>query len=128
MAWSPETLEARAKGIGRYLKATDDPILFGVECQLALLSHHLGTLRDRHDRDLRELVQSECQIDTDIMRIQDVRYLHFLAKQRAVDNLKTKLLNLDIERRRMRAIHDAEVHRLQERILMLLIEREHLKG
>lgn len=128
MAWRLEDLELRARALTRYLNPAEDPILFGVECQLALVAQHLHSLRERHTHDLRELVKSECDITTDIMRIQDVRYLHFISKQRAVDGLKTKLLNLDSERRRMQAIHDAESWRLQERLLMLFIEREHLKG
>lgn len=128
MAWNPETLESRANVVARYLRSGDDPVLFGVECQLALVAHHLGAIRDRHQRNIRELAHTESRINTDIMRIQDVRYLHFLAKQRSVDNLKTKILNLDMERRRMQAVHDSDVQRLQDRLLVLLVEREHLKA
>lgn len=127
MPWHIEDLEARARAITPTYRAHDDPILFGVEAQIALLLAQLDQLRQRHESERREIVHTECDISTDIMKVQDVRYLNFLAKQRAVDGLKTKLLNLDTERRRSQAIHDSEKWRLQERLLLLFIEREHLR-
>lgn len=107
--------------------AKEDPVLAGIESQIALMSVHLTQVQERHRRDAIEITQTECDIGTDIMRVHDIRYLHFLAKMRTVDSLKTKLLNLDFERRRMQGGYEAEVRRLQERLLHLFIEREHLR-
>lgn len=128
MPWTVQDLEARARGIVASLHyAKDDPVLAGIESQIALMSVHLTQVQERHRRDAIEITQTECDIGTDIMRVHDIRYLHFLAKMRTVDSLKTKLLNLDFERRRMQSGYESEVRRLQERLLHLFIEREHLR-
>jgi len=128
MAWTAQDLEARARGIVASLHYTkDDPVLSGMEFQIALLSIHLTQLHDRHQQNKIEIIRTECDIGTDIMRVQDIGYLHFITKMHAVDGLKTKLLNVDMERRRMQLGYEAEVRRLQERLLQLFTEREHLR-
>ena len=117
-------LEIRERAGTHERKATAFSLL---EQEIGLISEHLDRVRDIHKEQLRRIVRAECYVDSDLIKLQSYQPAVFLFRLKARDNLESKLLKLDMERRKLIASHEQEMMRLQEKLFSLMSQHAHLK-
>jgi len=119
-----EGLEEKARVVRQQVsrsKSLDATISF-LEQEIGLTSEQLDKVRESHDQQLRGLLRAETYIDTDLMKLDSYHLRQFVHRHKVRDNLKTKLLKLDIERRTLITSHEDQESKLHLRLLSLLQE------
>lgn len=123
-----ERLEERARLIQREhdhtTPVTPKTLL---EQELMLVLEQLDHNRIRREQHFRWILQDECAVNTDLMAIECYEPLVFSWRGPVRDNLKSKLLNLNRERRHVHQLHDQEEGRLHHELLRILGQHAHLE-
>ena len=98
-----------------------------LEREIAFWSAALDRMRTLHEEQLLHLLRAECYVETDLMALESYAPKVVMYRFKVRDNLKTKLLQIDQERRRLRQTHEHDVESVHERLLGLLDKRAHLR-
>lgn len=122
-------LEELAKSIRSNLDDHEGPTpLSLLEREIAFWSEHLDRVREVQEDMMRGILRAECDVGTDLLALESYAPQVFLIRFKARDNLKNKLLQLDVERRRLITSHERDVAHLHERLLHLVSQRAQLKS
>ena len=111
--------------LSKHTRPTPESLL---ELQIGLCSEQLDRLRDVRDDQLRRILRAECYVGTDLLKLDSyapATIFHFRFEAR--DNLKNKLLQLDMERRRLLLAHERDRQGLHTTLLQLLSEHAALE-
>ena len=123
-----ESLEALANTIHERTKTTrlDPSTTFLLEQEIALTAEQLERSKALHDEQLRRIIRAETYVDTDLISLDSYHLRLFVHRHKVRDNLKTKLLKLDMERRSLITSHEQQVIRFQSTLLTLLQQHSRL--
>ena len=113
-----------AKDLGRRKETT--PVVSLLEQEIALTLDHIDGFRDLHKRLLRSMLRSECYVESDLLKIETYDPILFLFRFEARNDLKNKLLKLEIERRKLSLTYESELRTLWDRLLTLVNRRAQL--
>ena len=120
-----QSLEAKAREIRQQLNMSGSlaATTSFLEQEIALTSEQLDRVRKSYEQQMRGFVRAETYVDTDLMKLDSYHLRRFVHRHKVRDNLKTKLLKLDSERRKLITSHEDQVAKLHLRLLSLLQER-----
>lgn len=94
--------------------------------EIALTTDQIKRLRERHDEQFQRLLRLECNVDTDLMQLQQrtPRYIpyHFPEKEK----LKQRLFDIEKERRKLSLRLEEKTQSLEDRLLSLINKHEQL--
>ncbi len=90
-----------------------------VHSEKQLVEKQLERLQGLHEHQLVQLVRAECYVDSDLLKLDSYYPRQFHAMFEIRDNLKTKLLQIDKERRQLTQHHEHEVRKLEDRLFQL---------
>jgi len=123
-----ESLEKLADTIReRTKKARLDPSTTSLlEQEIALTLEQLERSNELHQEQLTRIIRSETYVDTDLIKLDSYHLRLFVHRHKVRDNLKTKLLKLDMERRSLITSHEHQVTKLQSSLLTLLQQHSRL--
>ena len=129
MAGISESLEEIAAGIRMNAKPgkLQPTTVSLLEQEIAFASEQLERIRHLHTEQLRSITKSESYVSTDLMKLDFYLPQLFDFRFRARDNLKNKLLKLDMERRRLITLYEQQLAELRRKLLSLIGEHSHLK-
>lgn len=99
-----------------------------LELEISVVSERLDELRALHSEQLRSILKEECKLGTNLMTLESYRPRVYLYRFKMRDNLKKRLFELERERRGLRVAQAKTEAELQDRLLVLLRERELLGG
>ncbi len=124
-----ETLEdlARELSVGPREKFLDPSIPATIRREITLLLDQIDRQKASHAIHLRELLRTECTIDTDLMQLEQriPRYTpyHFPEKEK----LKQRLCDLEKDRRQLDLRHQEKLHALEDHLLTLIHKHQQLE-
>ena len=72
------------------------------------------------------MLRSECYVESDLLKIETYDPILFLFRFEARNDLKNKLLKLEVERRKMALTYESELKTLWDRLLTLVNRRSQL--
>jgi len=123
-----ESLEERVRDIrSRVREAEETTPLSLLEREIAFIGERLEGSREMH-RDLMDrILRAECYVGSDLLALETYNPMVFAYRLKTRDNLKNKLLRLDVERRQLIAAHVVREADLHERLLRLLAQHAHLQ-
>lgn len=97
-----------------------------LEQEIALTLEQLERAKELHQEQLTRIIRSETYVDTDLIKLDSYHLRQFTNRHRVRDNLKTKLLKLDMERRTLISLHEDKATKFQSRLLTLLQQHARL--
>lgn len=123
-----ESLERLANTIReRTKKARLDPSTVSLlEQEIALTLEQLERSKEVHQEQLTRIIRAETYVDTDLIKLDSYHLRLFVHRHKVRDNLKTKLLKLDMERRSLITLHEHHVTKFQSSLLTLLQQHSRL--
>jgi len=98
-----------------------------IEREIAFVSEQLDRVRDVHEQQRRAILRAETYVDTDLMKLDSYHLRQFVHRHKVRDNLKTKLLKLDMERRKLLGSSEQRISELQRELLTLLTKHLQLR-
>ena len=98
-----------------------------IECEIAFVSEQLDRVRKVHEQQRSAIVRAETYVDTDLMKLDSYHLRHFTQRHKVRDNLKTKLLKLDMERRKLLGSSEQRISELQRELLTLITKHLQLR-
>ena len=128
MAKFGKTLEDKANQLAEEGSSGhwDTSIPATIRREIALTVDQLNRQRELHDKQLRRLLRIECNVDTDLIQLQQriPRYTphHFPEEEK----LKQRLFEVEKERRNLTLRLEDKHQSLQDRLLNLLNKHEQL--
>jgi len=124
-----KSLEEKAEHLASVPKREqwDKSIPSIVRREIALTVDQINRQRDSHKKQLRQLLQMECSVGTDLMQLEQriPRYTpyHFPEKEK----FKQRLFEIDKERRSLNMRLEKEGRGLEEKLLSLVNRHEQLE-
>jgi len=123
-----KTLEDKADQLAAEtnIRKPDTSIPGMLRREIALTVDQIKRLRERHDEQFIRLLRLECNVDTDLMQLQQriPRYTpyHFPEKEK----LKQRLFDIEKERRNLSLRLEEKTQGLEDRLLNLINKHEQL--
>lgn len=124
-----ESLEEKARRLAREIgRDNDDTLVIStVKRQIALTLEHIDRVRDLHVKLGDSLLQMQCYVDTELVRMEDRTPTYSPNRFPEREKFQKRLFVLDQERRRLAAAEEEKVQTLQEHLLALLSRHTHIQ-
>jgi hypothetical protein len=119
-----ETLEDEARIIAfrrrRPRHANGDPLMLGLEREIAFTLSQMDQMRSLRADLKRDLLQTECYVETELMQMEarTPRYSSYRFPER--EKFQRRLAEIGAERRRLEAIHEDKMQILRRQLFTLM--------
>jgi hypothetical protein len=120
-------LEDRARFIARDEDIWDSSAISAVEREIALTIEQIEHLKEVNKESKQSLSASECSVCTDILNLEPRPLQYFDNNLKERNNLKTKVLKIDEQRRKLSSEGNDKLRVLQDRLLFLMNRLEELR-
>lgn len=103
--------------------AAEDDIRSGIAEGIGLVLDQIRRLRDTRDRAINEIVRDECEVGSDLLQMDSVRWWYLDSREarwRDRQHLLTRRAGLGAERLRLDRGFEQELRGLEERLLLLM--------
>jgi len=87
---------------------------------------HVDNLKSLHEKLQRSLLRSECYVGSDLLKLVSYNPRIYAAQFKVRDNLKNKLLKIEIERRKLTLTMDHDLRNMMDRLFNLLVKHDQL--
>ena len=118
--------KARQLAAGSSDTQWDPSIPATVRREIALAVDQINRQKESHDKQLRELLQMECAIGTDLMELEQRIPWYTTNSLPEKDTLKQRLFDIEKDRRKLNQKHQEKLHALEDRILNLIHKHQQL--
>jgi hypothetical protein len=128
MAKFSKTLQDRARQLAAGSNDTlwDPSIPATVRREIALAVDQVNRQKESHDIQLRQLLQMECSVGTDLMELEQRIPWYTTDNLPGKDTLKQRLFDIEKDRRKLDQKHQEKLHALEDRILNLIHKHQQL--
>jgi len=128
MAKFSKTLEEKARQLAANSKDQywDTSIPATISREIALTIDQINRQRESHKRQLRQLLQMECSVGTDLMELEQRIPRYALNHIPEKGKLKQKLFDIEKERRKLNLNLQEKIHSLEDRLLNLVNKHQQL--
>ena len=128
MAKFSKNLQDRARQLAAGSNDTywDTSIPATIKREIALIVDQISRQKESHDKQLRQLLQMECAVGTDLMALdQRIPWYtpNYLPEK---DVLKQRLFDIEKDRRKLNQRYQEKLHTLEDRLLNLIHRHEQL--
>ena len=128
MAKFSKNLQDRARQLAAGSNDTywDTSIPATIKREIALIVDQINRHQESHEKQLRQLLQMECAVGTDLMELdQRIPWYtpNYLPEK---DTLKQRLFDIEKDRRKLNQRHQEKLHTLEDRLLNLIHKHEQL--
>ena len=128
MAKFSKTLHDKARQLAVGFSDTrwDPAIPATIQREIALMVDQITRQKDSHAKQLRQLLQIECAVGTDLMELEQRIPWYTFNDLPAKETLKQRLLDIDKDRRKLNQRYEEKLHALEDRILNLIHKHQQL--
>lgn len=116
-----ESLEHRARELTSNLNLANPKSshpFFSLE--MALTLEHIDKLRELHEQLKRRILRSDCYVGSDLLTLDSYQPRQYRYTFKIRDNLKNKLLKLEVERRQLTRSFEEQLQTLHDRLLKVV--------
>jgi hypothetical protein len=123
-----KTLQEKASQLAAGSNDTcwDTSIPATIRREIALAVDQINRQKESHAKQLRQLLQMECAVGTDLMELEQRIPWHTPNYLPEKDTLKQRLFDIEKDRRKLNQRHQEKLHTLEDRLLNLIHKHEQL--
>jgi len=104
----------------------DTSIPATIRREIALAVDQVEQHKDSHNKQLRQLLQMECAVGTDLMELEQRIPWYTTDNLPGKDKLKQRLFDIEKDRRKLNQKYQEKLHALEDRILNLIHKHQQL--